>query len=207
MAPIIGNGGVSGSDPLSPLPLQVALVASHDVASSAPADVPFVAIPLAHSAPLPLAAFASPEWPRASAAHPPARVGVPLDIGIRAQPLVAMARLSDELQRAEHPFPAEVAWPVRIRGDIEAHYPAGARDAGREGTVLLWVVVDETAKIEEIKVVEGDDEFAQAAISAVNAAQFAPASEDGDALIRYPIALEFEFVLPPAKAAVASAPQ
>ena len=206
VAPLAGGGGRAAIGTFEPAPIQVALVRPQSGTVSLD-DVAFVATPMAHAAPLPMRAFAHVEWsPATSGARAGTRSGVPIEVSVPAQPVMAIVRIGDEqTQRFAHEFPREVAWPVRMEGEVRARYPVAAREAGREGDVLLWIVVDETGVIEEVKAIEGDDEFARAAIDAVTAARFSPASENGVYTIRYPIALEFRFTLPRTDSAVASA--
>jgi TonB family protein len=137
------------------------------------------------------------------------------DVGdprVAAQEVVALARLGDLIERQLNDFPREVQYPVRVYGAIEARYPAEARAQGIEGTVLAWVVVDPSANVEEIQIVDGEAIFREAVIEAIRAGRFYSAA-DGGVGLHFPITLEFRFALdhaggaPDAPAAqVASAP-
>ena len=117
----------------------------------------------------------------------------PGELRIAAHEVSAYARLGDLLERQMNEFPREVQAPVRFHG-IEARYPPDARAQGIEGTVLAWVVVDATAHVEEVQIVEGDEIFRAAVTQALEQGSFMPAA-DGGAGLRFPITLEFRFAL------------
>lgn len=141
-----------------------------------------------------------------------APLDAPGDTRVAAQEVISLSRLGDLLERQLNDFPREVQFPVRIAGTIEARYPPEARAQGLEGTVLAWVVVDPSANVEEIQIVEGDEIFREPVIEALHAARFYSAAEAGVGL-HFPITLEFRFALDhaggprdAAPAQVASAP-
>jgi TonB family protein len=192
---------------------------SSPAADSPPPAPPVLSAPVrAPDAPAPEVLTAAPAAPPASDGHPsdalaeaaPAEVvAAPLDdpgeVRVAAQQVFALARLGDLFEREMNEFPREVQFPVRYQGTIEARYPAEARAQGIEGSVLAWVVVDPSANVEEIQIVEGAEIFREPVIEAIHAARFLSAADAGVGL-HFPITLEFRFALDrPATAAVAAA--
>ena len=115
-------------------------------------------------------------------------------LAVSAEPLVDKGRLGDYLARQLSEFRAEIDRPVRIENPIIAGYPSIALREGREESVVVWIVVNEMGQAEEVDVIEGSPEFAQAVTVAIYAAKFLPAEQKLEP-IRYPIALEFRFRL------------
>jgi TonB family protein len=124
----------------------------------------------------------------------PAPTEIAGDVRVRGEEVVSLSRLGDLLERQLRDYPREVQAPVRVYRPLEAVYPPEARAVGIEGTVLAWVVVDPTATVEEIQIVDGDPIFHDAVISAIRNGVFQPAFDAGEGL-HYPIALEFRFAL------------
>lgn len=150
-------------------------------------------------APLPEPAPASSE----PAAQPPARAakvrgsatptGIALEVPqVPARILNDRNRLGDNFARMGVEFPIEIDHPVRMREPILARYPPVALAQGREDSVGVWVLVNAEGIAEEVQVLDGSPEFADAVIAAVNAAKFIPA-ENRLHKIRFPLALEFQF--------------
>jgi periplasmic protein TonB len=69
----------------------------------------------------------------------------------------------------------------RLAYSVPAKYPAEARSGDAQGTVVLKAVVDETGKIEGLRLVEGDATLATAAINAVKQWRYRPYVRDGKA--------------------------
>jgi TonB family protein len=67
----------------------------------------------------------------------------------------------------------------RLAHSVPAQYPRAARDA--QGTVVLKEVVDETGKVDGVRLVEGDATLATAAIQAVKQWRYRPYVRDGKA--------------------------
>jgi TonB family protein len=151
--------------------------------------------------------------PAAAASSAPKPVASPAlairgaaDLDVDGQLLAEHARLGDYLSRQLSEFPVELDFPVRLNESIRVHYPAAALAAGREDSVVVWVVVDAQGIPDEIAVVEGSDEFADAVVAAVKAAHFIPARNNLQP-IRFPVSLEFQFVAgPPATASAQAGP-
>ena len=72
----------------------------------------------------------------------------------------------------------------RLTHSVPAQYPAEARsgEAQGQGTIVLKEVVDETGKVEGVRLVEGDAALANAAIKAVKQWRYRPYVRDGKAL-------------------------
>jgi TonB family protein len=137
---------------------------------------------------------AQPSVAPVSVATSESAVGKAADVEVESEPLKERAMLGDFLAREQSEFPIEIDVPPTIDGKIVAVYPRTARAAGREGMVAVWVVVDQHGAPEEVQIVEGDLEFADAVVQAVSAAHFRPA-RNNLVPIRFPISLEFRFAL------------
>jgi TonB family protein len=125
----------------------------------------------------------------------PGAVGA-IDLRADGQPLEDRVRLGDLLTRQMSEFPVELDFPVRLNQTIRARYPPGALAAGREDTVVVWIVVNPQGMADEIQITEGSEEFANAVRAAVNEARFLPA-QNNLVKIRYPVSFEFHFVIGP----------
>jgi TonB family protein len=130
----------------------------------------------------------------------PAREAGNADAGIAtprsavATLLTAYSRLGDYQNRWLSEFPVEVAMPVRVYGEIKVPYPRAALEQRIQGDVVVWAIVDPDGSVDDIQLVEGDQVFRDAIVAALRDARYYPAANHGDS-IRYPIALEFKFVL------------
>jgi TonB family protein len=133
----------------------------------------------------------------AAAARSPMRFGNGAPGGILVQPhaLEDRARLGDLLSRQISEFPVEVDLPVRLRDHIAVRYPPAALAAGRQGTVVVWIVVNAQGKADEVQVVDGPDEFSAAVMDSLRDIYFLPA-QNNRRLIAFPLSLEFNFQLP-----------
>jgi TonB family protein len=67
----------------------------------------------------------------------------------------------------------------RLAYSIAPKYPAEARTAGAEGTILLKEVVNEAGKVEGVRLVDGNPALATAAITAVKQWRYRPYLRDG----------------------------
>lgn len=118
---------------------------------------------------------------------------------------VARARFGEALDgEMLGQFPVEVDASVVLPGKLEIPYPPSALNAKREGTVLAWVVVAADGTVEDVRVVEGDADFAAAVTDTLAGARFVPA-RDGGAPIRFYVTLEIEFRLGDATKAASAA--
>jgi TonB family protein len=106
---------------------------------------------------------------------------------------VPRARFAEALEGgALAPFPLEVESPVVLPGRLAVPYPAAALDKRREGSVLAWAIVDRQGAVEEMQVVDGTPEFADAVRATLATTRFIPARNEG-APIRFYVMLEFDF--------------
>lgn len=192
---LIGNGR-AGAMLREPTPLRT-ILAVPDIASTLetiPVSVPMIvptlsreplatlSLPTASTPPEPMPA-AAPRGPSSDGS------GVGQSVGVL---LSDRNRLGDLHGRSQSEFPIEIDKPVRLDGRIVARYPAAALAAGREDSVVAWVVVNEQGRASEIEIPEGTEEFADQVRAALRAARFLPA-EDKLQPIRFPIALQFDF--------------
>ena len=69
----------------------------------------------------------------------------------------------------------------RLAHSVPAKYPVEARSGEAQGTVVLKAVVDETGKVEGLRLVEGNATLATAAIQAVKQWRYRPYVRDGKA--------------------------
>jgi len=136
-------------------------------------------------------ATAAPSAQSKSAPSPGVGTG---DLRIDAAVLADRNRLGDVLSRQMTEFPIEVDSPAGLDGTIRARYPRTALAERREDSVAVWIVVDENGIADEIIVLDGSEDFAEAVVAAVREAHFVPAKNNLKP-IRYPISLEFRFVL------------
>jgi protein TonB len=72
--------------------------------------------------------------------------------------------------------PYEVA-PVLIKGTVRLVYPELLKKAGIEGTVLLWILIDENGSVQKVQIYKtsGNKALDDAAMRAYRAARFTPA--------------------------------
>jgi len=70
----------------------------------------------------------------------------------------------------------------RLMSHLPANYPADARRAGIEGTVVLKTVVNEAGKVQGVRLVEGNPTLAMAAISSVKQWHYRPYVREGKAV-------------------------
>ena len=140
--------------------------------------------------PVPSGTLAQP----APAAPPLLGVGGFGEVRVEGVPLADKDRLGEALSRQMSEFPVEVDFPVRLSETVHAQYPPAALAAGREDSVAVWIVVDAQGVPEEVLVTDGQEEFAGAVIAAVRAGHFVPA-QNNLVPIRFPLALEFRFVV------------
>jgi len=69
----------------------------------------------------------------------------------------------------------------RLAHSVPPKYPVEARSGAAQGTVVLKAVVDETGKVEDLRLVEGNATLATAAIQAVKQWRYRPYVRDGKA--------------------------
>ena len=185
--------------------LQAVLATPEDQRADPAADQQPAVAPADGPSPLKIAeqAMASPDVPpvpSGAVAQPPTAAPPLLGVGgfgevrVEGVLLADKDRLGEALSRQMSEFPVEVDFLVRMNETIRAQYPPTALAAGREDSVAVWIVVDAQGLPEEVLVTDGQEEFAGAVIAAVRAAHFLPA-RNNLVPIRFPLALEFRFVV------------
>ncbi len=72
--------------------------------------------------------------------------------------------------------PYEVA-PTLIKGSVKLNYPSFLKKAGIEGTVVLWLLIDERGQVKKVQINKssGNKALDDAAIRAYRTARFTPA--------------------------------
>ncbi|MCP3097863.1 TonB family protein [Myxococcus sp. K15C18031901] len=76
-------------------------------------------------------------------------------------------------------LPEHAKAPVELAGNLQPEFPQEARAAGREGLVVLKLVVTERGEVREVTVMRGEEPFASAALRAVRTWRYQPAMLDG----------------------------
>jgi protein TonB len=79
-------------------------------------------------------------------------------------------------------LPEEATPPVESAENRRPEYPELARAAGKEGKVILKVVITESGRVGDIKVLKGEEPFVEAAISVVKGWRYQPAMLAGRAI-------------------------
>ena len=125
-----------------------------------PAPDPPVETPPPPEAPPEAAPAAAPAAPSPSAPPDPAR-SAPFVIGVSGAALAFLPPVPAT--------PLDVAWPPEIVAALDEP-PA---------TVAFEILVDEAGKVEDVKLLSGEEPFASAALAVARATVFSPASEGG----------------------------
>ncbi len=141
----------------------------------------------------------APPVPNMARASPATGTGERSPVGWRPHVLVSdrvpRARFGEALDGdALAAFLTEVDAGVVLPDRFDVPYPQAALAARKEGTVLAWAVVDDQGKVDDVHVVDGDPEFAEAVDTALRATRFGPARNLGRNVPFY-VTLEFEFRL------------
>jgi periplasmic protein TonB len=84
-------------------------------------------------------------------------------------------------------LPEEATPPVASLDNAPPSYPEGARTAGKEGLVILKIVITAEGRVENIRVLKGEPPFVEAAILAVKSYSFKPALFEGRPIAVYRI--------------------
>jgi TonB family protein len=179
------------------LPANAAQVEDQPAAVAAASPITLVN----HDATISLQSPTTPQPPAAARSRP--GVGSS-NVEIAAKSLVDLNRLGELVTRRMAEAPVEVDYPARPREPIRVRYPEAALAAGREGSVAVWVLVSPEGTPDEVTVVDGPPEFADAVVAAVRDAHFVPA-QNNLVPMRYALAFEFDFALgAPAPGAIAA---
>ncbi|WP_338863602.1 TonB family protein [Myxococcus stipitatus] len=115
------------------------------------------------SAPMPLDAPATLEPAKTAAAgpRPSSAVAAPIQLPESAKP------------------------PVELAGNPQPEFPQEARAAGREGMVVLKLVVTVRGEVRDVTVMRGEEPFASAALRAVRTWRYQPAMLEGQPVAVY----------------------
>ncbi|AGC48330.1 serine/threonine protein kinase [Myxococcus stipitatus DSM 14675] len=129
----------------------------------------------------PGAEVASPvEWQSGPSLSAP----TPLEVPVAAEPAVVGARPShvaaEPIQLPENAKP-----PVELTGNPQPEFPQEARAAGREGMVVLKLVVTARGEVRDVTVMRGEEPFASAALRAVRTWRYQPAMLEGQPVAVY----------------------
>jgi protein TonB len=103
-------------------------------------------------------------------------------------------------------FLTEVDAGVGLPERFNVRYPRAALAARKEGSVLVWAVIDDQGRVDSVHVVEGEPEFAEAVEGALKGTPFVPARNLGQPVPFY-VTLEFEFRLDATGGSVAARPR
>jgi len=82
-------------------------------------------------------------------------------------------------------LPEDADAPVPLASNQKPPYPAEARSAGKQGTVILRVVILADGSVGKVDVMRGDEPFASAAVAAVKKWRFEPARHQGQPITIY----------------------
>ncbi len=177
------NASTTATDP--------AATTAAPAASSSPASATVTTVPTPTS--VSQGAIVSPAASQPAVTPPP--TVIKLDMGKTAASKPAETK-KPELKKAslpaaplDTPLPGENSAIIlsskgaekRLAHSVPPKYPAEARSAGAEGTVVLKEVVDEDGKVVGVRLVEGNVELATAAMQAVKQWRYRPYVRDGKA--------------------------
>jgi TonB family protein len=168
------------------------------VVAEKPAPAPAATIPRPPLAPAPALPSAAP----ARNILAPAVTGARAQARVEYAATTVLGRLGEAMQtRSLLEFPPEIDRPVRPFGAIDVEYPPAALEDRREATVVAWIVVDATGRVDEIAIIEGGPEFGEPVQNALLMAKFLPARNEGKP-IRHFTMLEFRFRIDTADAVI-----
>jgi protein TonB len=90
-------------------------------------------------------------------------------------------------------LPAGAMAPQPSRGNAYPRYPQEARNAGRAGDVRLKVIITADGHVDDVHLVEGEEPFVAAALTAVKKWRYQPAEYKGQAIaVRRVIEVHFK---------------
>ncbi len=84
-------------------------------------------------------------------------------------------------------LPENAQPPVAFESNAQPRYPEDARARGREGQVILKIVVDASGAVGRVEVLRGEEPFVSAAVAAVRSWRYRPAMLDGAPLAAFRI--------------------
>ncbi|MFP2931454.1 energy transducer TonB, partial [Pyxidicoccus sp. 3LG] len=118
--------------------------------------------------------LSAPELMRAPTLLEAAPVARPVSGGTAEKVAVVPARASGPIH-----LPEEAKPPVELASNVRPEFPQSARSAGREGQVILKLVVTETGEVRDVTVLRGEEPFVSAAVRAVSTWRYQPAVLEG----------------------------
>lgn len=80
------------------------------------------------------------------------------------------------------PLPESATPPRPLSGNALPAFPVAAREAGKEGLVVLRIVVGLDGAVEAVEVLRGEDPFVEAAVQTVRSWRYRPAMQAGSAI-------------------------
>lgn len=127
-------------------------------------------------------------WPRDRVA--PGVPELPSEVSVDPPWHLLGPRLDRAGELTKPPVPVN---PGEVRQALAERYPAALREAGVEGTVTVWLEIDETGRVVEAELGEssGFRGFDTVALSVARLARFEPAYEGDD-----PVAVRLEYEVP-----------
>jgi protein TonB len=149
--------------------------------AASPVSSPTAAVPVP-----PSPSSAAVTAPKASGAVNPApAISEPADA--RADSKKDAAAITSNSSPSSTPLPGENTAIIlssqgaqkRLVTSVAPKYPADARSAAAEGTLVLKAVIDETGKVDGLRLVEGNAALAPAAMQAVKQWRYRPYVRDG----------------------------
>jgi protein TonB len=84
-------------------------------------------------------------------------------------------------------LPESASPPQALGSNVVPAYPEQARSVGREGVVILKIVIDEEGRVTSVEAMRGDEPFASAAVRAVRSWRYRPATLGGTPISTYRI--------------------
>jgi periplasmic protein TonB len=84
-------------------------------------------------------------------------------------------------------LPENATPPEPLSSNADPEFPAEAKATGKEGLVILKIVVDAEGEVIQVKVMRGDEPFVTAAVSAVKTWRYKPALVEGQPTAVYRI--------------------
>lgn len=80
------------------------------------------------------------------------------------------------------PLPERASPPKPLGGNAVPSFPVAAREAGKEGLVVLRLIVGTDGRVEDVEVLKGEEPFIAVAVDTVRGWRYRPAMQNGLAL-------------------------
>ncbi|MCP3064028.1 TonB family protein [Myxococcus sp. K38C18041901] len=104
---------------------------------------------------------------------------LPMEVPVAAKPVAAKAEPGRSVLTGPLQLPESAKPPVELAGNLQPEFPQQARSAGREGLVVLKLVVTERGEVRDVTVMRGEEPFVSAAMRAVSTWRYQPAVLEG----------------------------